>query len=61
MQKPPILFPPVHGKLVIMYIIMLEDSMGCVLEQNDEIDRKERDMYYLSKKFTNCETKYSIL
>lgn len=29
--------------------------------QHDENDRKEHDIYYLSKTFTDCETKYSFL
>ena len=35
--------------------------MGCVLGQHDEIGRKEQAIYYLSKKFTNYESKYSSL
>ncbi|XP_050890768.1 uncharacterized protein LOC127096213 [Lathyrus oleraceus] len=35
--------------------------MGCVLGQHDESGRKEHAIYYLSKKFTNCEIKYSLL
>ena len=34
--------------------------MGCVLGQHDST-RKEQDVYYLSKKFTNYESKYSLL
>ncbi|XP_052489827.1 uncharacterized protein LOC105763354 [Gossypium raimondii] len=33
--------------------------MGCVLGQHDESGRKERAIYYLSKKFAECETRYS--
>ena len=44
-----------------MYLIVLENSMGCVLGQHDESGRKEYAIYYLSKKFTDCETKYSLL
>ena len=29
--------------------------------QHDESDRKEHAIYYLSKKFTDCETRYSLL
>ncbi|KAK5847026.1 hypothetical protein PVK06_003328 [Gossypium arboreum] len=32
--------------------------MGCVLGQHDKTGRKERAIYYLSKKFTECETRY---
>ena len=40
---------------------MHERSMGCVLGQHDEIRRKEQAIYYLSKKFTDYESKYSSL
>lgn len=33
--------------------------MGCVLGQHDAIGKKEKAIYYLSKKFTDCEMRYS--
>jgi hypothetical protein len=59
--EPPILIPPVEGRPLIMYLTVLEDSMGCVLGQQDETGRKEHVIYYLSKKFTDCESRYSML
>lgn len=59
--EPPILIPPVEGRPLIMYLTVLEDSMGCVLGQQDETGRKESAIYYLSKKFTDCESRYSAL
>lgn len=59
--KPPILIPPVEGRPLIMYLTVLEDSMGCVLGQQEETGRKESAIYYLSKKFTDCESRYSAL
>ena len=35
--------------------------MGCVLGQHDETRRKEQAIYYLSKKFTDYESRYSPL
>ena len=35
--------------------------MGCMLGQHDESGKKERVIYYLSKKFTTCEMNYSLL
>jgi len=35
--------------------------MGCVLGQHDETGKKEHAIYYLSKKFTDCEQRYSAL
>lgn len=34
--EPPILSPPIEGRPLIMYLTMLEESMGCVLGQQDE-------------------------
>ncbi|WJX13071.1 hypothetical protein P8452_03506 [Trifolium repens] len=61
LQEPPILIPPVPGKPLIMYLTVLDESMGCVLGQHDETGRKEHAIYYLSKKFTDCETRYTLL
>ncbi|XP_039687848.1 uncharacterized protein [Medicago truncatula] len=59
--EPPILIPPVEGRPLIMYLTVLENSMGCVVGQQDETGRKEHAIYYLSKKFTECESHYSML
>ena len=61
LQEPPILMPPVEGRPLIMYLTVLDNSIGCVLGQHDESGRKEHVIYYLSKNFTNCETRYSLL
>ena len=56
LQEPPILMPPVEGRPLILYLTVLDNSMGCVLGKHDESGRKEHAIYYLSKKFTDCET-----
>ena len=61
LQNPPILVPPMQGRPLIMYLTVLDESMGCVLGQHDESGKKEQAIYYLSKKFTNCEARYSLL
>ncbi|XP_057453231.1 uncharacterized protein LOC130745105 [Lotus japonicus] len=61
LQNPPVLVPPVPGRPLIIYLTVLEGSMGCVLGQHDESGRKEQAIYYLSKKFTDCEARYSLL
>ena len=35
--------------------------MGCVLGQQDEMGKKEHVVYYLHKKFTDCEQRYFAL
>ncbi|XP_058741315.1 uncharacterized protein LOC131613683 [Vicia villosa] len=57
----PNLSPQVEGRPLIMYLTVLENSMGCVLVQQDESGRKEYAIYYLSKKYTDYETRYSLL
>ena len=53
--------PPVEGRPLIMYLTVLENTMGCVLGQPDESGQKENAIYYLSKKFNNSESRYSLL
>ncbi|XP_012567648.1 uncharacterized protein [Cicer arietinum] len=61
LQNPPILAPPVLGRPLIMYLTVLDGAMGCVLGQHDETGKKEHAIYYLSKKFTDVETRYTML
>ncbi|RDY03032.1 Tf2-9, partial [Mucuna pruriens] len=61
LKEPHVLLPPVFGRPLIMYLTILEESMGYVLGQHDESKRKEWAIYYLSKKFTNYEMRYSQL
>ena len=61
LQESPVLMPPVEGRPLIMYLTVIENSMGCVLGKHDEFGRKEHAIYYLSKNFTDCETRYSLL
>ncbi|XP_052734034.1 uncharacterized protein LOC108321519 [Vigna angularis] len=61
LQNPPVLRPPEPGRPLILYLTVLERSMGCVLGQYDEAGKREHAIYYLSKKFTECEQRYSSL
>ncbi|RDX63351.1 hypothetical protein CR513_58224, partial [Mucuna pruriens] len=58
LENPHVLVPVVLGKPLILYLMVLEESIGCVLGQQDATGRKEQAIYYLSQKFTNCEKKY---
>ena len=40
---------------------VLDNSFGCVLGQYDDTGKKERSIYYLNKKFTIYEAKYTLL
>jgi len=57
----PVLVRPVPERPLILYMTVLNELMGCVLGQHDEYGKKERAIYYLSKKFTSYEMNYSLL
>ena len=61
LTNPPVLVPPVQGKPLILYLTVHEKLMGCVLGQHDKTGRKEQAIYYMSKKFTDYESRYSPL
>ena len=50
-MNPPVLVPTVPERPLILYMTMLDESIGCVLGQHDEFGRREQVVYYLSKKF----------
>ena len=61
LTNPLVLVPPVQRRPLILYLTVHERSMGYVLGQHNETGRKERAIYYLSKKFINYESRYSPL
>ena len=61
LTNPLVLVPPVQGKPLILYLTVYEKSIGCVLRQHDETWRKKQAIYYLSKKFMDYESRYSLL
>ncbi|RDX85480.1 Retrovirus-related Pol polyprotein from transposon 17.6, partial [Mucuna pruriens] len=61
LENPPVLVPATPGRSSILYLTLLEESMGCLLGQQDATGKKEQAIYYLSKKFTKCEARYSAL
>ena len=61
LQSPPLLAPPVLGRPLILYLTVTKTTIGCVLGQHDETGRKERAIYYLTKKFTEYESRYTVI
>ena len=55
LQDPLVLHPRVSGRPLILYLTVLDESMGCVLGQHDETGKKEHATYCLSKRFIGCE------
>jgi len=60
-MNPPVLMPLVPRRPIILYMMVLDESMGCMVGQHDESGKRERAVYYLSKKFTACEMDYFCL
>ncbi|XP_070002691.1 uncharacterized protein [Nicotiana sylvestris] len=61
LSNPPVLVPPEPGRPSFLYLTVLENSFGCVLGQHDVTGKKEQAIYYLRKKFTSYEAKYTLL
>ena len=53
--------PPDPGRPLILYLSVMDNSFGCVLGQHDATGKKEQAIYYLSKKFTAYEARYTLL
>ena len=60
-MNPLVLMPPVPERPLILYMTILDESMGCMLGQHDEFGKRECVVYYLSKKFTAYGMNYSLL
>ncbi|XP_060200222.1 uncharacterized protein LOC132628461 [Lycium barbarum] len=61
LSNPPVLVPPEPGRPLFLYLSVMDNSFGCVLGQYDATGKKEQAIYYLSKKFTSYEVKYTFL
>ena len=67
LQEPPILMPPVEERPLIMYLTVLENSIGCVLGQHDESGEKSTPFITLAKSLptvrpdTHCSRKLVAL
>jgi hypothetical protein len=59
--NPPLLVPSIPENPLILYLTVNETTMGSVLGQHDDMGRKEQVIYYISKKFTDCETHYNMI
>nr|AAO66577.1 putative GAG-POL precursor [Oryza sativa Japonica Group]AAT77827.1 putative reverse transcriptase [Oryza sativa Japonica Group]ABF96918.1 retrotransposon protein, putative, unclassified [Oryza sativa Japonica Group] len=57
LSSPPVLIPPQKGIPFILYLSASEKSIGSVLIQ--ELEWKERVVFYLSRRLLDAETRYS--
>jgi len=60
LASPPVLSSPILGKPLLLYVSVIDDSIGVILAQHDE-NGKERAAYYLSKLFNEAEKKYTAM
>ncbi|XP_070041105.1 uncharacterized protein [Nicotiana tomentosiformis] len=61
LSNPPVLVLPEPGRPLFLYLSVMDSSFGCVLGQHDITGKREQEIYYLSKKFTAYEAKYTLL
>ncbi|XP_019253984.1 PREDICTED: uncharacterized protein LOC109232692 [Nicotiana attenuata] len=61
LSNPPVLVLPKPGRPLFLYLSIMDSSFGCVLGQHDATGKKEQAIYYLRKKFTTYEAKYTLL
>ncbi|PKI70847.1 hypothetical protein CRG98_008738 [Punica granatum] len=54
----PVLVPLIPDRPLVLYLTVCQQSLGCMLGQEDESMHAEHAIYYLSKKFTEGESNY---
>ena len=60
MLSPPVLVPPAPGRPLLLYLLVSDMALGCMLAQIDD-SGKERAIYYLSKRMLEYEVKYVMI
>ena len=60
LSKPPVLISPREGVPLRLYISATNESIGCLLAQNNTLGHKHA-IYYLSRILTPTEVKYSFI
>ena len=58
LSKPPVLMPPLRGRLLKHYLSPAKESMGCLIAQNNA-KGYEQVVYYLSRVLNSVETSYT--
>ena len=59
-MKPPVLMSPIKGKPLLLYITVLDGSLGALLAQHNE-HGKENALFYLSRTLVGAEVNYSLI
>nr|CAN67373.1 hypothetical protein VITISV_026454 [Vitis vinifera] len=58
--SPPVLVPPAPGRPLLLYLLVSDMALGCMLAQIDD-SGKERAIYYLSKRMLEYEMRYVMI
>ena len=58
--SPPVLVPPTPGRPLLLYLSVSDMALGCMLAEIDD-SRKERAIYYLSKRMLEYDVKYVMI
>ncbi|XP_077239807.1 uncharacterized protein LOC143880716 [Tasmannia lanceolata] len=56
---PPVLSPVIPGQPLLLYLSITDTVMGCMFAQQDPESKRERPIYYISKKMLEYELKYT--
>ena len=57
---PPVLVPPILRRPLLLYLLVSDMALGCMLTQLDDLGN-ERAIYYLSKRMLEYEMKYVMI
>ncbi|RVW50215.1 Transposon Tf2-8 polyprotein [Vitis vinifera] len=58
--SPSVLAPPTPGRHLVLYLLVSDVALGCMLAQLDDSSKK-RAIYYLSKRMLDYETRYVMI
>jgi hypothetical protein len=56
-----LIVPSIPRRPSILYFMVTYTVIGYVLGQHEESGKKEQVIYYLSKKFNDCESRYTAI
>ena len=58
--SPPVVVPPTSGRPLLLYLLVSNMTLGCMLTQLDDLGKK-RAIYYPSKRMHEYECKYIMI
>lgn len=61
LSNPLVLVPLEPRRHLFLYLKILKNSFEFILEQHDATGKRDQAIYYLSKKFTRYDVKYTLL